>query len=1220
MKNKKSLALLLAVVLLLTQFSMLGVSAAGTALAGRTDFEMGVAIHRPNGYDAYTQPYNAVLDAAALGSSLIRTDAESDDFDADFAYIANKNGMDVMFVTSIDLTLSGKTSLTQEEYDKVYNKFYNKATALKDYDAYIQIDNELDNIYYKGSGLLTDGTDASRYNSVVGVALAINAANKAVKDANAANGSNIKTIVNFSYNHYGFFKALNNVKIDASNVLTTTTSSNYIKADFDIIGWDYYSNMADDVSYSSILSDLKSEFNKKIIVCESNLTPTGKNSNDTIKYAKDAAWLENFVTACYKDNSVIGFVAYELYDQSKLEISSFNKEAHFGLIDKDGNKKATYNTLCALYGGSGVVAERNIPAKPELDFADVEISKEGVSTAWPSSYSKAADRLSINLTASPIDLSEVSYFEFDLYIEDYETFKAAVEDKRINFALSNSVIKTSTRIRFDFEDQITKSGWNHISIKVGSNWQCDTGFSYKDVQWAMIFFQDGGSDYNPIAGQKVALANICGLKEEIDRAPAWPEYEHIKASEGVKDFWSKYDNTGKNFEFSFPEPVDIKISDSGEIRYYDQVEFDIYIKDYDVFKAAAEGHELHFRIGYQASSGEWQYADMDIQNKITHSGWNHISAIWTVAANAEYNSNDFTDRHNGDGGKNFNPAKNKVSYVKMYWNSNTSATVNEEFRNTQVRITNICFSKAEANRIPEWPEYEHVQALKTFNKNFWGGDKAASRNFIVTGLSPINMEDTHHVEFDIFVNNLESYMNGLEGKDIFFRFGDSNDSYIDVKIDKSKITKSGWNHVVLVWVDSSVDSNTNRHSITYSSKTPGKIDLKNITWVKFYCNGVVDYQTTRRTRMSNICFTKKEIDRIPAWPEYDNVELLKNTKADYWGSTPGNENFYVVNLGPINVEKTDQVEFDIFVENYDSYKSGLSGKDIFLRFGSAGSNYVDVKIDKDQITKSGWNHIKLVWVSNDVNPDTDRFSATGTVDFKNITWLKFYCTSSVQWDVTKKTRMANVCFTNSNPDAKPEIEIPSEVMENKFDFIGAELKAIDFDVEGFSTEFFELGDTLNISGDSMMLELDVFVINSATKEFGIELYDSNYNSAVYNFNGLTDGWNRLAIRLSDCKDTEGQPSVIDFSDILAFRFKGAVNASVTISNFYAAHYVKGDGNRDGLCDIRDLVGMKNYSVNMAVSETIVGNKVAMDVIGGDYDVSADDLTEFTKYLLTDMWS
>ncbi|MBR6509034.1 MAG: hypothetical protein IKT38_00315 [Clostridia bacterium] len=1207
MTKKKILALVLTLALLVTQFAMLGVSAEAAALSGRNDFVKGVAMHRPEGYEAYQEPYKAILEAKALGSSLIRIDAESDDFDADFAYIADKNGMNVMFVTSIDLTLSGKSSLTQEEYNAVYNKFYNKATALKDYNVYIQIDNELDNIYYKGSGLLTDGTDASRYNSVVGVALAINAANKAVKDANAANGSNIKTIVNFSYNHYGFLTALKNVKIDATSLLTTA-SSNYVTADWDIIGLDFYSNMADNVSYSSVLSDLKSNFNKKVIVCESNLTPESKKADGTINYAEDVKWFEEFIRACYADTNVLGFVAYELYDQPKREGTAFNKEAHFGLIDKDGNKKVTYNTLCALYGGSGVVADRNIPVKPELDFADVEISKDGISTAWPASYSKTRDRLVINLTESPLNLSEVSYFEFDLYIEDYEAFKAAVDGKRINFVLACSDVKTKTCVRFDIENQITKSGWNHILLKPGDRWSVDSGFTYTTIKWAMINFQDGGSGYNPIAGQKVAIANICGLKEEIDRTPAWPEYEHIKASrEGKKDFWGKYTNTGSNFDFALDQPTNIKISDSDEIRYYDQVEFDIYIKDYDAFKAAAEGHDLHFRIGYyDKATSTSEAADMYLESKITHSGWNHVVLVWTKSGLKDYNNNEVTDR-DYNGASTLNPKERPITYVKLYWNKNTSDTINDEFRNTYVRIANICFTLREIHReAPAWPEYEHTKVLKDTVRNYWGKD-ANNGNFLKTGLGNNDITGTDQVEFDVYINDYDSFVQAISNKNLGFRFG-HGDHYVDLYFDKAQITKTGWNHITSIWVDKNTDSDTDRVSTT------GNMNPETITWVKLFWNWAdgsgEDSAMSVYTRLANVCFTKKEINRIPEWPEYEHIELLKNTEANYWGSTPG-KTFIVENLGPLNVENTDQVEFDLFVENYDSYMQGLEGKDIFLRLSSPGSNYIDVKIDKDQITKSGWNHIKLVWVSKDVNPDSDRYSSNGTFNSENITWIKFHCNSGVQWNVTKKTRMANVCFTNSKADEEPTLQIPTDVMKDKFDFIGAELKTVEFDSEGISNTTY-MNEAIDMSGDNMMIELDVYVENGSNTEITIDLFDSNENMAVYVYNGLTAGWNHIAFRSDDCTDGDGNATAIDFSDIIAFDFVGAANTEVTVSNFYAASYIDGDGTRDGKTDIIDLIRSNKVSLG---SET-KGNIVALDLVGGDYKVKAEDILALRRLLLS----
>lgn len=1182
MTKKKLLALFLTLALLLTQFSMLCmVSAETTALTGRPDFVKGVAIHRPDGYEAYQAPYNAVLDAKALGTNLIRTDSESDSFDVAFAGIAKSQGMNVMFVTSLDLTLSDKTELTQDEYNTVYNKFYNKATALKDYNVYIQIDNELDLNYYKGSGFLTDGTDASRYNNVVGVALAINAANKAVKDANAANGSNIKTIVNFSYNHYGFLTALKNVKIDATSLLTTA-SSNYVTADWDIIGWDYYSNMADNVNYSSVLSGLKS-FDKKIIVCESNLTPESKNADGTINYAESVDWLEDFVNDCYDDTDVIGFVAYELYDQPALSSISWTEESHYGLIDKDGKQKETYNLFCSLYGGTGVVADRTTPAvDTTTENADIKILDGTINTVWPSTYYSASDVLLVDLSANPLDLSLASRFEFDIYIEDYTSFKAAVNGKRIDFALSCNDIKTETRIRFDIEDQITKSGWNHISLEPKDRWQVDSGFTYKQTKWAMIFFQDGGEGFNPLAGSNVAIANMTAFREEIDRLPEWPTYNHVKVDRnGVKNWWGSSANNS-NFLMTNLGPINMEATE--------QVEFDVYIEDYDKFVAATNGKTWRFRFG-DANDNR---IDLNIRtNQITKSGWNHVTAGWLKdSVDPE------TDRHELRGSIELKA----ITWIKIYWADAISLEV-------ETRIANICFSTKEIHRLPEWPEYEHTPILKSNEKNFWGST-ANNGNFLTGKLGPVDMENTEQVEFDIFINTYSTYMKGLEGKDIFFRFGDKSDNYIDVKIDKSQITKSGWNHVTLVWLNEDKDPDTDRHSIT------GNIDLTAITWVKFWCNAGVEWSTTRRTRMANVCFTTKEINRIPEWPEYEHVEVLKDSGINYWGKDPNNGNFLKTQLGDNDITGTNQVEFDVYIKDYDSFKAAISNKNLYYRFGH-GDHYVDLLLDKNQITKSGWNHMTAIWVDKDTDPNTDRVSATGNMNPKTITWVKMFWHwsdgSGSDTAMSVHTRMANVCFTLNVNEPEEEIEVPTEVMEYKIDFIGAKLETVNFDSEGLS-DYYELNETIDISGDNMMLELDVFVKNAAVSVFTIELFDSDYNMAVYEFDGLTDGWNRLAIRSTDCTDVDGNATEIDFSDIVEFDFVGAAGKKVIVSNFYAANYVDGDANRDGVFNALDIVHSKKYVAGVESASGIVGNKVAMDP-NGDSLVNAMDLSALRGYIL-----
>ena len=92
--------------------------------------------------------------------------------------------------------------------------------------------------------------------------------------------------------------------------------------------------------------------------------------------------------------------------------------------------------------------------------------------------------------------------------------------------------------RWQAEVAVT-SGWNHIVLRVGERWAIDSGLSYSSVKWLMIFFQDGGSDYNPVAGMKVAIANVYATTDAIDIIPAYPDCERIEVSkEGKKKSWA----------------------------------------------------------------------------------------------------------------------------------------------------------------------------------------------------------------------------------------------------------------------------------------------------------------------------------------------------------------------------------------------------------------------------------------------------------------------------------------------------------------------------------------------------------------------------------------------------------------------------------------------------------------------------------------------------------
>ena len=287
-----------------------------------------------------------------------------------------------------------------------------------------------------------------------------------------------------------------------------------------------------------------------------------------------------------------------------------------------------------------VVINSAIDVKPEPPKYSVEISLDGITDTWGDQYNWTMDKFCFDFRDNMINLDEVNNFEFDIYIEDYDAFKTAVKGKRINFATASSDNKTKTRIRFDFENQITRSGWNHIVLEKTARWHVDTGFIYSGTKWVMIFFQDGGTDINPIADTEVRIANVVGTYAEHYYLPELPE--NVIAQLGVAEndpegSDNRGNNAGDYFHYTLDKiyrekltPVDFSKSNI--------VEFDIYISDYEKMLEAendptdGQNSKLSFVVS-STMPGLWeQYSkprvyyssEIDLAPYIKHSGWNHI--------------------------------------------------------------------------------------------------------------------------------------------------------------------------------------------------------------------------------------------------------------------------------------------------------------------------------------------------------------------------------------------------------------------------------------------------------------------------------------------------------------------------------------------------------------------------------------------------------------------
>lgn len=276
---------------------------------------------------------------------------------------------------------------------------------------------------------------------------------------------------------------------------------------------------------------------------------------------------------------------------------------------------------------------------PPLPKYKLLISEKGSrATTWGDKYSWAIDRVYVNLTENPVDLTDVDQIEFDIYIADYDEFKSGVAGKRINFCLASSDKKTSTRIRFDFENQITKSGWNHIILDKGARWQVDSGFTYTAVKWVLVGFQDGGSEPNPMKNTVVKIANICGCYAPYRYNPELPDNVVAQLGKAEDGTDSRVNTVGNYFHYTLDKIYREKLSPV-DFSQTPIIEFDIYVSDYEKFLAAENdpNDKQNSKLSLQVSSTPpalWgQYnsprsyysSELLLAPYIKHSGWNHIS-------------------------------------------------------------------------------------------------------------------------------------------------------------------------------------------------------------------------------------------------------------------------------------------------------------------------------------------------------------------------------------------------------------------------------------------------------------------------------------------------------------------------------------------------------------------------------------------------------------------
>ena len=986
MAIKKLGAIFTTMVIILTALftGSYSVTAETKQLSGRNDFALGVNIHPSHMYAAYANSYNTILDAKATGAKFVRTGYDSDEYTLGFVDLAAKHGLGVMMYVSFTYyNNSENRPLRPDEIDveAIYNSMYEKATVLRGKVKYYQINNEMCIPMLKGG----NGFYASQFKDCSGIAVGLYASVKAIKAADPE----AQIVVNFSWEHIGIIDAIKDVKLDAdTGLLATENTENVTHAAWDLIGMDWYSNGRNKdfttpegvpIDYQYIIETLNGRHPEMdVIVCEANLWPKSENSDGTISYYEDSTWLENYIRYCYSNPKVKGFFVYELYDEPAYSKDSngnyiFNKESHFGILDKNGNKKEVYETIRAVYGGTGILADRTIPNAPtvknEGEFKSLLFSNgsTGLTGTIPTVYS---DRKLFTLNNSiETDYSGANFIEFDFYVEDGSAFKTAFDRNNLKFRIEVTCTNGARRwSKYVTAEDILKDGWNHVTVPISAFVDRTDGFDWSKVKsFNFGFAADMGksSNYSELTGMKVAINNICFTNIAPDNNEP-DETELLIDKDGISNVAERY--------YQWYLLNNRKTISAKNISNFERIEFDFYVENLTTFRSLISEND-HYLYLY-SSSNYTNFYGYKISNYVTKQGWNRINI----------KISDFDVK-----GGTFNPA-NLVAYGMAFAENIDSSGNNipNPFAASYISLCNFIATNSEPElpQEPEIPESSTLPYVEVFNEEMeytWGAYYHYTQDKFYRQLSsPVDLYGCNTLEFDIYVNSVNDFQNMTSGSSqpLYFILGtDSNRHKARARyIFSEQVTKNGWNHIVL---------DLNNYSYGGGDTKPNFGTVQHV-FLSFWSENIKNPFGDQKAKISNVYGSFIPDDVMPVKNDFFEKGLNK-INLDKEG------NF--VKEVEIDMSNSKMIELDLFLPRVSSHVISImlvDGNENFAFYEFTGLIV-------------GWNHLAA---------RRDSYSYMADLDFSNIksVWLmsaanseiyvsNFYCADYLDYDVTRDGKL-----------------------------------------------------------------------------------------------------------------------------------------------------------------------------------------------------------------------
>ena len=574
-------------------------------------------------------------------------------------------------------------------------------------------------------------------------------------------------------------------------------------------------------------------------------------------------------------------------------------------------------------------------------------------------------------------LAHYSDFEFDYYVDDIAVFST----RKIKLYFNVRAAALISKGTFEFQNQITQSGWNHIKVAAALDGDVLNSLTIVRFYMDMNAGSAGASD-------RYRIANICATKDpnniipEIDGSEGvyvMGEGIRIKGTLGTSGLTGQAHLPG----YSSATPAEIRFTNPG-LSDYDYFEFDYYTDDIANFNSRAV--KLYFNVRTDTTSkGTFEFDDRIIQ-----SGWNHVK----IAADLD------------------NDKLNSIIKVRFYMDMDAgTAGASDNYM-----IANICATKDLYYAVPEMSQSDGVfeiyngakfegvlgNSKKTDQAHLPGYSSAvpAQIKFSNPGLAEYDF-----FEFDYFTDDVDSFT--TRAIKLYFNVRTNNASKGIFEF-QGQIAHSGWNHIKLA-MNLSAD------------------ELNSLTIVGFYTSmNAGSAGASDRYRIANICATKDPYGIVPEMIEseymfvigsgalidgvFGSSELTGQAHLpEYSSSSPAEKQF--VNPG---LSDYGCFEFDYFVDDIDSFNA----RNVKLYFNVRAANDVSLGTFEfeDQITANGWNHVKVA-------------AALSDDELNSITKARFYTDMDAgDTGASDRYRIANICATKDPYGIIPEITQSEDIL------------------------------------------------------------------------------------------------------------------------------------------------------------------------------------------------